>query len=137
MTTLADVAWTADAWAARLASGNPVFPYEWAVHYHSGAIFHRVCQGMVRTSQSAPLFGIRALRITGPSGVVEIAAPPGPVLALVLRATVVGQLGADPRCGIAAWRFGFQNAAGFWGIVLDPAGRVRREAPPGANGEHS
>ena len=127
------VEWTADAWAARMASGNPVYPYEWAVVYTSGALFKRVCFDKVRTSRDAPLHGIAALRITGPSlGIVEIPAPPGPVRRIVIAATIVGHLGAAARPGVAAWRFGLEDPAGVWGIVLDPAGRVTLIRPPAA-----
>lgn len=131
MTTSANVVWAPDAWAARLASGNPVYPYEWAVHYHGGGVFKRVCRGHVRTSAAVPLVGIRRLRVTGPGvGVVDVAPPPGPVLGLVLRATIVGQLGAGAAaCGVARWTFGFRDAAGVWGIILDPAGRLTHTRP--------
>jgi hypothetical protein len=129
---VSDLSWTADAWAARLASGNPVYPYEWAVVYENGARFNRVCRGTVRTSADAPLYGILELRITGPSLAIAVAAPPSPVLGIIVRATVVGQLGARAACGIAQWMFGFRDAAGFWGIVLDPAGRPMPVTPPGA-----
>ena len=128
--------WLAEAWDARMASHNPMFPYEWTACYRGGAIFQRVCRGIVRTSRDAPLAGLTALRVTGPPlGAVELAAPPGPVTALVLRATILGQFGAVARHGIARWTFGFQTAAGVWGIVLDPLGRLTQLRPPPAETE--
>ena len=92
-----------------------------------------MCSGKVRTSRDAPLFGIRAFRITGPGlPAVEIPAPPGPVRRIVIAATIVGHLGRDARPGVAAWRFGLEDAAGVWGIVLDPVGRVTPIRPPAA-----
>lgn len=105
------------------------------MRYQGGGLFRRVCDGRVRTSRDVPLVGIAALVITGPRiRVVEIDAPPGELLGVELAATVIGQLGvpAEGTLGIAAWRFGFRDAAGFWGIVLDPAGRLTRIRPPSA-----
>ena len=125
MTTSADRwLWTPDAWAERLASGNPVFPFEWAVHYRGGARFARVCQGQTRTTADAPLTDVDRLRITRPGFAMEIlAADPDP-LGLVIRARVVGVLGSPARGGVSGYTFGFVHAIGFVGVRLDGVGRV-------------
>lgn len=123
---LADL-WTADAWARRLASGNPVYPFDWAVHYQNGARFQRVCRGIVRTSRDAPLWNVERLRLSVGTGAVTLEVmPPSPnPRALVLRASVVGLLASPAARGVAAFRFGFLDADGeFIGVVLDSAGQV-------------
>jgi len=123
MTTLAESSWwTAEAWEARLASDNPIFPYEWAVGYADG---HRLPRAAAGTSRGVPLEGLAWLHITGPNLRLDLPVPPLRIQGLVLRATVEGQLGGD-RHRIARWTFGFQTATGFWGLVLDPSGRLTR-----------
>ena len=128
--------WSEETWAAREASGNPVWPFEWEVHYQRGGVFKRLCAGRARTSRDAPLEDVRALRVYGPGvGVLEILPEPGPVLALVIRARVVGLLAAPARRGVAAWIFGFHQASGFVGLTLDASGAPVRDTPsPPING---
>jgi hypothetical protein len=121
MTTLAEW-WTPEAWSARLASENPLYPYDWAVGYQDGTRLTRLAAG---TSRGVPLERLAWLHITGPNFKIDIPVPPGQVRGLILRATVERHLSGDGH-RIARWTFGFQTATGFWGFVLDLTGRLTR-----------
>jgi hypothetical protein len=126
MTPSAEFVWTPEAWAQRIASGNPVYPFEWSVHYLGGARFARVCQGHVRTSRDAPLRDVERLRIVGAGLALDVAAPVPNPRELVLRATVTGYLSNPSAVGVTAYRFGFLDRDGvFVGVVLDGTGKVR------------
>lgn len=130
MTTSAnDSLWSPEAWANRLASGNPVFPFEWVVHYRGGARFSRVCQGIVRTSAQAPLMDVDKLRVLRPGAVLDVLAPDPAPDALVIRARVVRPIGAPDRGGVSAWTFGFLHGGEFYGVTLDATGRVTEVRP--------
>jgi hypothetical protein len=120
-----DFVWTDDAWARRMASGNPVYPFEWAVLYRGGGRFQRVCRGLVRNSRAAPLWDVECLRIVGGGVRLEVLpATPNP-RELIIRATVVGSLGNPAARGVTAYRFGFRDELDtFRGVILDGAGRL-------------
>lgn len=131
MTTSAEW-WTPAAWQARLESGNPMYPYEWAVRYWGregapGRLLARLALPLGRTSKDLPLQDIAWLQVTGPVLSVDIPAPPDPIRALVLRATVEAPLAGDDQHRVTRWMFGFETGAGFWGILIDATGRITFE----------
>jgi hypothetical protein len=134
MTTSADILWTPEAWARRLVSGNPVYPFEWELHYQDGRRFKRVCLGEIRTTGAAPRRGVLRLRVLGgPTSVLDVEpASPKPDR-VVCTARVVGVLGVPGRGGVAGYRFGFQHGDAFVGVELDGTGRVVRHAATSPN----
>jgi len=64
------------------------------------------------------------LRVCRPGAVLDVGAPDPAPDELILRARVVGTLGAPGALGVAAWTFGFRYGATFVGVVLDATGRV-------------
>jgi hypothetical protein len=123
MTTSANAWWTPEAWQTRLDSGNPVWPFEWAVGYQSGSRIPRIAAGEARTSRAVPLEGVAWLHVRGPMLEVDIPAPTVPIAALVVRATVVASVD-NTQHRVSRWTFGFQTASGFHGILVDGTGRV-------------
>ena len=120
-----ELLWTADAWARRMASGNPVYPFEWSVLYRGGNRFQRVCHGVVRNSRAAPLWDVEALRVVGGGLALEIQSPTPNPRELIIRATVVGALGNPTARGVTAYRFGFLDERDtFRGVILDGACRL-------------
>lgn len=124
-------------WQEREASTNPVYPFEWTVHYIDGTRFPRVWQGQTRTSRQAPRAGVLALHVTAPGQApLVVPAPVADPTAIVVEARIV-RLAADLRRGaVTGWRFGFKVADRFVGVVLDAAGRVSSvEEPRPARGD--
>lgn len=119
-----------DRWQAREASGNPVFPFEWALVYADGFRFPRHLEGRDRTTADAPRGDrILALEVIGPD-VREAILPAGQIEAIVVRARVVREMQELKHGLIGGWIFGFLGRGLFNGITIDAVGRVRRVGVP-------
>lgn len=102
---------------------HPAAPFDWRLRYADGHLRPRTA-GPARTATRA---GLVALEVTGPgldAGLTVWADRGTPDEVVIRRQWALAYPGA--RRLLQGWRFGFQYGGTFRGVVVDPAGTVRR-----------